>query len=144
MRFISRNLGEIEYSEEAIITFDEGIPGFEDTRKYVLILSEDGDFPFHYLQCVDNPDVAFVVTSPFLFVEDYDFNLSDSVVHKLSIKNPEELYVYGVVTVPKKVEFSTINLTAPIIINTTSKKGMQVALDEIDDISHPLFSRREG
>lgn len=142
MRFISRNLGEIEYAEDAVITFEEGIPGFEDTRKYVLVFSEEQDFPFHYLQCIDNPDIAFVVTSPFLFVEDYDFNLADSVVNKLSIKNPEELYVYSVVTVPKKVEFSTINLTAPIIINTTNRKGMQVALEEIDDINHPLFKKR--
>lgn len=142
MRFISRNLGEIEYAEDAVITFEEGIPGFEDTRKYVLVFSDERDFPFHYLQCIDNPDIAFVVTSPFLFVENYDFNLNDSVVNKLSIKNPEELYVYGVVTVPKKVEFSTINLTAPIIINTTNRKGMQVALEEIDDINHPLFQKR--
>lgn len=144
MRFQTKHLGEIEYAEEAVITFEEGVPGFEDARQFVLILSNETDLPFHYLQCLDNPEVAFVITSPFLFVDNYDFNLSDSVVEKLDIKSPEELYVYGVVTIPKKVQFSTINLTAPLIINTTNRKGMQVVLDEIDDISHPLFTKKEA
>ncbi len=142
MRLMTKHLGEIEYEQEAVISFDEGLPGFENVRSFVLILSEDAELPFHYLQSVDNPSIAFVVTSPFLFVGDYDFDLKESVVEKLEIKSPEELYVYGVVTIPKKVQFSTINLTAPIIINTTNRKGMQVVLEEIDDISHPLFTKK--
>lgn len=142
MRLQTKHLGEIEYNQDAVISFEEGLPGFENDRSFVLVLSDDPELPFHYLQSVDNPAVAFVVTSPFLFVEDYDFNLSDSVVEKLEIKSPEELYVYGVVTIPKKVQFSTINLTAPIIINTTNKMGMQVVLEDIDDISHPLFTKK--
>ncbi len=142
MRLMTKHLGEIEYEQEAVISFDEGLPWFENVRSFVLILSEDAELPFHYLQSVDNPSIAFVVTSPFLFVGDYDFDLKESVVEKLEIKSPEELYVYGVVTIPKKVQFSTINLTAPIIINTTNRKGMQVVLEEIDDISHPLFTKK--
>ncbi len=142
MRLMTKHLGEIEYEQEAVISFDEGLPGFENVRSFVLILSEDAELPFHYLQSVDNPSIAFVVTSPFLFVGDYDLDLKESVVEKLEIKSPEELYVYGVVTIPKKVQFSTINLTAPIIINTTNRKGMQVVLEEIDDISHPLFTKK--
>ncbi len=142
MRLHTKTLGEIEYAEDAIISFSEGMPGFEEARQFVLILSEDPELPFHYLQSIDQPDIAFVVTSPFFFVKDYDFDLSDSVVTKLNIQDPSELYVYSVVTIPKKVQFSTINLTAPIIINTTNKKGMQVVLEEIDDISHPLFTKK--
>ncbi len=75
MRLMTKHLGEIEYEQEAVISFDEGLPGFENVRSFVLILSEDAELPFHYLQSVDNPSIAFVVTSPFLFVGDYDFDL---------------------------------------------------------------------
>lgn len=142
MRLITKHLGEIEYAPEAVIHFEDGIPGFEEIKEFILILSDQPELPFHYLQSITNPDISFVITSPFLFVENYDFNLPDTVVEKLGIKSPEELYVYSIVSIPKKVEFATINLTAPIIINTTNNKGMQVVLEEIDDINHPLFHKR--
>ncbi len=142
MRLMTDALGEIEYDENAIIEFKEGLPGFEDAKQYVLVLSDDLELPFHHLQSVDNPNVVFVITSPFLFVEDYDFELNDSVVQKLAIQEPGDLYIYTVVTIPKKVQFSTINLTAPIVINTVNRQGMQVVLEEIDDINHPLFTKK--
>lgn len=141
-RLMTKQLGEIEYADDAVITFEEGVPGFEDAKEFVLIFSEEVELPFHYLQCINRPEIAFVITSPFFFVENYDFNLSDSIVEKMGIKSPEELYVYSIVTIPKKVQFSTINLTAPVIINTTNRKGMQVVLEEIDDINHPLFTKK--
>ncbi len=142
MRLMTNVLGEIEYEENAVIEFKDGLPGFEDAKQYVLVLSEDVELPFHHLQSIDHPEVVFIITSPFLFVEDYDFELNDSVVEKLGIQAPEDLYIYSVVTIPKNVEYSTMNLTAPIVINTLNRRGMQVVLDEIDDINHSLFTKK--
>ncbi|MDO4800406.1 MAG: flagellar assembly protein FliW [Bacillota bacterium] len=142
MKLITTHIGEIEYAPSAVIRFEEGIPGFESYKEYILVFSEDPALPFHYLQSIERADLALIVTSPFLFVEDYDFELPDEVVNKLDIKSPEELYVYSVVTIPHKVEHATINLTAPIIINTTNHRAKQVILTDIDDVRHPLFLKR--
>lgn len=141
MKLVTDHLGEIEYQPENVIRFEEGIPGFDNAYDFILVMSEQPELPFHYLQSIDKLDVALVVTSPFLFVENYDFELADDIVEQLEIKSPEELFVYSVVTIPKKVKFSTINLTAPIIINTTNNRGRQVFLEDIDDLRHPLFNK---
>lgn len=141
MTLHTQHLGDVTYAPENVIYFEEGIPGFEDAKEFILVMSEQPELPFHYLQSIDQPAVVFIVTSPFLFVEHYDFELSDDIVEKLGIISPEEIFVYSVVSIPKKAQYTTINLSAPIIINTTKNKGKQVILEEIDDIRHEIFTK---
>lgn len=143
MKLMTDSIGEIEYSEENVIKFADGIPGFEECKDFVLVLSEYPELPFHYLQSVERADVVLVVTNPFLFVDNYDFNIEDEIVEDLEIETPQDLLVYSVVTIPKKVKYATINLTAPIIVNIKNNRGRQIVLEEIDDIRHSLFEKKQ-
>lgn len=147
MIIATEHLGNIEYSENDILTFAHGIPGFEEEKQFILIPAEDIEFPFSYLQSVQSADLAFIVTDPFLFVENYDFELSSSDATLLNVRTDEDLAdisVFSIVTIPNDVDQTTINIMAPIVINYAAKVGRQVLLSEYSDTKFPLFRKVEG
>lgn len=147
MKLATQHLGEIEYLEDDVIFFDDAIPGFEELHKYIVIPSGDPNLPFHYLQSVEEADLAFIVTDPFLFVENYDFELPDAEGEKLGILSEDDasnLMIYTIATIPENVDDTTINIVAPILINAESKKGLQLILGEYDAFKHPIFKKEEA
>lgn len=126
----TKQFGEMEIDEDKIITFEEGMLGFEDIKKYTVILNQDKDVPFNWLQAIDDSDLAFVITNPFLFKEDYEFDISDKVINELGIKKEEDVIIFSIAVVPKNLKKITINLRGPLIINIKNKKGKQIVLDQ--------------
>jgi len=128
MVLATKHFGEIEVDEKGIVDFPEGLPGFEDVKKFILLGSSE-DSPFRWLQSVDRPELAFVVVNPFLIKKDYDIYIPDNVLGHLGIKNTEDMQVYSIVVVPEDISKMSMNLKAPGIINVKEKMGAQVVLD---------------
>lgn len=126
----TKNFGEIKINEENIIHFPEGILGFEEEKQFVIIKDEDEQNPFHWLQSVQNPELAFIIINPFFVFPDYDIVLSKSVQEKLKIDDEKDVVVYSIVVVPEDIEKMTTNLLGPIVININKKLGKQVILDD--------------
>lgn len=124
----SRVFGELEVSEENIIFFEEGIPAFENLKKFVIIKEDES--PFYWLQSIEDKDIAFVIINPFEIKPDYEFDLPDEVVSKLEIDSPQDVAVFSIVVIPEDVKQTRVNLKAPIIINVNKRKGMQYLLDD--------------
>ena len=129
MRINTRHFGLLDVEENGIIDFSEGIPGFPDAKKFVLLGSGDGDSPFKWLQSVDRPELAFAVVDPFMIKKDYEINLDDDVLSMLDIEEPGDVLVYSIVVVPEDILKISMNLKAPVVINARKKKGAQVVLD---------------
>ncbi len=137
--------GEIEYTENDIINFSQGIPGFEEFHNFIIIPSGDIDFPFNTLHSTESETLAFIVTDPFLFVENYDFDLSLPDAQYLKIQNEDDLkdvIALAIVTIPENVEETTINVMAPVLINNKEKIGKQILLNEYDEIKYPIFKKK--
>ncbi len=136
--------GEIEVEEEKIVHFEAGIPAFEDEHEF-LIIPYDEESPYVFLQSLNTPDLAFIMTIPFIFFPDYEFEIDDDTMEKLGIKDQEELLIYTLITIPGgRVEDMTANLMAPVVINTTNMQARQVVLDRGRYITkHRLFPKRE-
>lgn len=130
MKINTANFGEIDIDEEKIIEFKDGIPGFEDEKHFTVILNEDTDNPFHYLQSVENGELSFIIINPFEIFPEYDFKIPKISKDKLNIKNEKQVCVYTIVVVPEDMEKMTTNLQGPIVINVDEKKGKQVILDD--------------
>lgn len=128
----TKHFGEIEVNEDRIITFSDGIPGFDDFKKYIIIKNPQEGVPFNWLQSTDNMDLAFVIINPFIFKQDYEFNMPENVIKKLDIKTPEDVTIYSIVTIPDDINKMTANLVAPIVINHSNKKGKQILLQDSD------------
>ncbi len=144
MKVINDFLGEVEYKEEDIISFNEGILGFADLKKYIFINSPDPEFAFGWLQNIENDQLTFVVTNPFLFKADYDFDLSESVVKKLGIDKIDDVTILSIVVIPDNPEDTTINLKSPVIINNTNRQAKQIILDEEYDLRYRIFTKEEA
>ncbi|WP_077369563.1 flagellar assembly protein FliW [Anaerosalibacter sp. Marseille-P3206] len=145
MKLHTSSFGEIEINEEGILTFPEGIPGFEDLKKYIIINNPDEENPFHWLQSVDNGDLAFVIINPFFIKPDYDIVIPQSALEKLKIKDESDVVLYSIVVVPEKIEDMTVNLTGPIVINIKEKLAKQVILeDKRYTTKHYIFKTEES
>ena len=125
----TKHFGEININEEQIITFSDGIPGFESLTKYSIIQTQDPDSAFCWMQSTENAELAFALVNPFMIKADYEFELTQEKLDMLNIRAPEEVVVYAIVVIPEDVSKASMNLKAPIIINTTTKKGAQIIID---------------
>lgn len=125
----TKHFGEINIDETRIVTFEEGIPGFEELKRFAVLYNGDEASPFRWLQCVDDGQIAFVVTNPFAIVADYDIEIPEEVTDNLDIERLEDVMVLSIVVVPDDINEMTINLKAPIVINTKNNRGIQVILD---------------
>lgn len=129
MNIETKFLGEVAIEEAEILTFENGLPGFPDYTKYIL-LGLDADLPLALLQSIDAAEMGFVVAFPFAFTKDYAFDISEEEKEQLQITNPEDVITYAIVTLKETFPESTMNLLAPIIINTKSKRGKQIVLHD--------------
>jgi flagellar assembly factor FliW len=130
MKIKTRNFGEIEIEKEKIIIFEEGIPAFEEEKEFIIILNEDKENPFHWLQSINNQDLSFIVINPFEIFSDYDILLPQTAINKLKIEKEEDINIYTIVVIPADMKKMTTNLLGPIVINTNERLGKQVILDD--------------
>lgn len=121
-------MGEFTIDPSQLISFEHGIPGFEDEKSFVMLPIEENSI-FQILQSVKTENLAFIITSPYAVTENYNFDLDEATVHALEIKDEKEVAVFGLISLKDKLENSTINLKAPIVLNITNNKAKQVILD---------------
>lgn len=134
-------MGAVEVDENQILIFEEGLYGFPDSKRFVFLGEATTEFPFLWLQSLDEINAAFVLTNPFLFKEDYDFQLNEATTEALGLSGVEETAVYTLVVVPESVKNTTTNLKSPIIVNLSQKKGRQVILSEEYPYKFRLFEK---
>ncbi|MGX4293423.1 flagellar assembly protein FliW [Bacillus sp. JK62] len=121
--------GEIRIDEGQIISFENGLPGFnEETQFVVLPLSEDS--PFLALQSVKQEHIAFIVASPFIFFKGYEFDIDQATLELLHIEDIEDVEVMAILTLEEPFEKTTANLKAPIIVNKKEMKAKQIILHD--------------
>jgi flagellar assembly factor FliW len=138
MKLETLRFGEIEIQDNSIISFSNGIPGFNAFKSYSLITMEKS--PFKYLQSIDNKELSFILISPFDFFKSYEFDIQDGVVKELELSSHEQVSVYNLITVNNDLSTATVNLAAPIIINEENKRGVQYIIpDGKYNIRQPLF-----
>ena len=145
MKIQTTRFGELEIADSSVITFNKGIPGFEESKKYVLIpADEKGETPFFFLQSIEKEEVNFFLVDPFSFFNEYDIKLKDQMVEKLELENPTDAIVLTTVTAKGEIKDATTNLKAPLVINNSKQLGMQIVLDNKDYlIKQPLFQHSE-
>jgi len=122
--------GELEIEEKRVVNFKDGIPAFEDEHEFI-ILPYDEESPYYFMQSLKTPDLAFLLTIPFLFFPDYTFEIDDETLEELDIKPEDKLSYYALVTIPNySLRYMTANLLAPVVLNTKNMKAKQIVLEK--------------
>jgi len=130
MRIENTKLGDIEIDDARIVTLPEGILGFSNARRFIVLDIRKGS-NLKWLLSVDRPELALVVTDPFAWFHDYRMPLSDSDAVALAFREADDLSVMAIVTVRgRRREDMTLNLRAPIAVNPRTLLGKQVVLSE--------------
>ena len=132
----TRLFGKIDIDDSKIITLDKGIIGFPDLKKFTLIVDSekenDGTPGIMWFQSMDEPQFAMPVIIPNYVVPDYNPIVNDELLDGLGELNEKNIYVITTISVPEDIKNMTINLKAPIVINTETLKGAQIIVENED------------
>lgn len=123
------HFGEVEIDDNKILTFEKGLPGLEEDKRYALLSNEDSR-PVSWLQSLDHQEISLPVMDPFLICPNYSFDISQDDINTLNIEQIRDVYILSILVIPQNTEAMTINLSAPIIINVRNSKGCQIILDD--------------
>ncbi len=125
MNVETTHFGVVDVDENRIITFPTGLLGFSSFTRYAL-LQPDEDAAFFWLQCIDAPELAFVVTDPSLWVRDYQVPIRREQMDELGLDKLENAQVFVILN--KHDRTLTGNLQGPLVINIVSRNAMQLVL----------------
>lgn len=143
MKIQSRPFGEVDIDESKIITIQGGMFGFEGYERFVLIGVKE-QLPFEWLQCVDEPSIAFVVIRPEAFMPQYQLQISEADRTALGVKTESELLTYIVCVIPDDMRKITVNLKGPVVVNSPAHQARQViSLVEAYTVRYPLFDSQQ-
>ncbi len=127
MEIQTTRFGRMDVDDERVMTFPRGLLGFPEYNRYALIQTGDENY-FFWLQCVDEPNLAFVVTDPTIFFKDYDIPLRDETREELQLT--DESFAQVFVICNKVGDWLTGNLLGPILVNAQNRIASQVVLTE--------------
>ena len=135
MQIKSKLFGDIEIQDDKIITFEKGLMGFEELKKYALVFDSDKPTPnkIMWLQSAEISDLAFPVIDPTIIIGEYNPVVEDEWLAPIGEYDTEEdLLVLSILTVPSDISKMTANVKAPLIINGNTKKGCQIIANNDD------------
>jgi len=125
----SSQLGSLQVDPKQVITFGHGLLGFNGSHRFAL-LSRPEASPLLLLQCLDQPELAFLLADPTSLVDRLHLGRLNSTLHELEARSPDELEVFVTLTIPPgRPHEATANLVSPILINPRNNLGKQVVLE---------------
>lgn len=127
MEKINTRFGEVEYDPNNLLHFPEGLIGLPNLHHFIVMPNKKKG-PLFWIQSVDEPDIAFVLTDPTNFFLDYLVVPDNTERQSLHIDENDECYTLTVVTVPPDQKI-TLNLAAPILFTPKTNRAIQIILE---------------
>ena len=143
----TRYFGEINLTDEKIITLDRGLMGFEDFKQYTLLYDceKEGGTNIQWFQSIEEPTLALPVINPRSVKEDYNPVVEDELLKGIGEITEENLVILLTMTVPEDIEQMSVNLKAPIIINADTRKGVQLIVENQDyEVKYKIYDALKG
>ena len=145
MKLQTKYFGEIEYDADDILSFPNGLYGFDDEREFLLIPFEGSEGSLLCLQSRKTSALAFILMDPFALQPDYTPVLQRAELLALGVKDSGDLCYYVMCVVKQPVGDSTVNLKCPVAINPDTRVCVQVILDSEEyQMRHLLSSLKNG
>ncbi len=146
MQLETKYFGRIECEDSDVLHFGDGLFGFEEEKRFVLLPFDGSEGSLLCLQSVQTPHLAFVTMNPFFLKPDYAPQLTAEQLRVAGAQRSQDLCFYVLCAVRQPVSESTVNLRCPIVINDETRRASQVILEgQQYGMRHPLseFSRRD-
>ena len=127
MEIETTRFGTLSVEDERIITFPNGLLGFPDHTRFALIQTGEENY-FFWLQAVEDPNLAFVVTDPGIFFKEYHVPVRDETRLELHLTDDGDAQCFVICN--KVGDWLTGNLLGPILVNAQNRLAQQVVLTE--------------
>lgn len=147
---LTRLFGEIEVDENKVITFENGIIGFDFMKRFMLIHdADDENGSIKWLQSLDEGSYALPIIDPLRIDENYNPTVEDELLKAIDYKEGDDVLVFVTITVPQDITNMTCNMIAPIIINPENRKACQILTESEEyGIKYPVYdilkARKDG
>ena len=119
--------GRLEIEDERIINVPKGLLGFPDQSRFALIETNRDNY-FFWLQSLDDPSLAFVVSDPSIFFKDYQVPIREETQAELDLHDIAKAQVFVICN--RVDDWLTGNLLGPIVVNAANRMATQVVLTE--------------
>ena len=129
MQIETLRFGTINYSQEHLIHFRDGMIGLAKMKDYLIVESANSPLIL-WLQSIQDAKVAFPLVEPYFFVRDYKITMNDAERLSLGLNPGERSKVMVILTIPNQIENMTVNMKAPIVFNVEKSVGTQVVLQD--------------
>ncbi|NOY39209.1 MAG: flagellar assembly protein FliW [Nitrospirae bacterium] len=123
--FSTTRFGNLEVPEEQVIHFPDGLFGFPDLKRYILMDHKETEVK--WLQAIDDAEVAFIVINPFLMNPSYQFEVPDTAKKLIGLEDVNDLAILVIVRVENNRVMA--NFQGPLILNSATKKGFQLVVE---------------
>lgn len=139
MKIKTTRFGELEVNPNDVITFAEGLLGFENLKKYFVVDPGDSTLIL-WLQSTEDDKVAFPIIEPKIFKPDYIAKLLPADLNGLELETLQTAKLYSILTIPANVTEMSANLKAPVVINSAKKVGKQIVLQDSKlSVKHEMY-----
>lgn len=142
MRAATKFFGDIDIEDDKVIVLEKGMIGLPDFKHFALVFDEEKGLEnskIMWLQSLDDGDTAFPVMMPNLVKDDYKPTVADELLAALGDLNEDNTFILVTVTVPENPKDFTVNLKAPIVINSDNKRGIQVIAEEDYPVKYKVY-----
>ncbi len=142
MKAMTKYFGEVDIEEDKVLEFPNGIIGFENLHKFAIIydIERGKDVNVSYLQSLEEPLLVLPVLNPLVVLDSYNPMIEDELLVPLDMPKEDEIMVLLAMTVPADLTKMTVNMKAPFVINTRTKKGGQIIVENTDyQIRYPIY-----
>lgn len=122
MKFETKYFGTVEVPPDEVITFPNGLFGFEEERSFLLLPFAGSDGNMLCLQSAATPSLAFIAMNPFSLHPSYQPLLSSEELREMEVKDSHALCYYVLCVVREPVQESTLNFKCPVVVNPDSRR----------------------
>ncbi len=135
----SNRLGTLEINESSIIEMPDGLLGFEDRKRFVLIPADDLG-AYSWLHSVDDAALAFLVVVPHFFFPDYEPEVPEAEAEAIELTDADDAQLLCLVSITD--DDITANLLGPVVVNVARQLARQVVLaDQGFEARSPIGGR---
>jgi flagellar assembly factor FliW len=125
----TKQFGSMEIEDGRIVTMPDGMPGFSEMKRFVIIEKEE-IWPFCCYQSLDDPGLCFFIMDPLLFKADYAVDMVQAIREAgWEGASLEDVGLYVIVNTSSGIpDQITANLIGPLVINTGRAEAVQLVL----------------
>lgn len=139
----TKDFDYVEISEEDVMTFPQGLYGYESVTKFVLLKNPENEWMTH-LQSIEDANPRLILLDPYMFVNEYNPALPEGTLDLLKTTDKEDICFFVVAVLPENMKNATINLKSPVAVNFKMKIGAQVILENKDYSTRTRLFAGEG